>query len=101
MKTAKISQKIRALIEKAVADHLDGHDIKITHVVAEIDDDGEESISLGLQYALTPRPVDPRKSLEMRSAISDALASIGDLRIVYIHKKFDDQQEIKVFQRAS
>jgi hypothetical protein len=101
MKQPKVDAKTRKLIERAIADHRDGHDIRITHLLAEIDDEGVEGISLGLTYGLSRHPVDPRKSLELRSAISDALARIGDLRHVYIFKKFDDQQEIKVVQRAS
>jgi hypothetical protein len=96
----KVDAKTRRLIEQAVAAHSDGHDIKITHLFAEVDDEGVEGISLGLRYGLSRHPVDPRKSLDMRSAISDALARIGDLRVVYIDKEFHDQQEIKVVQRA-
>jgi hypothetical protein len=101
MKQPKVDAKTRKLIEQAIAAHSDGHDITITHLFAEIDGEGVEGISLGLRYALSQRPVDPRKSLELRSAISGALAKNGDVRHVHIYKKFDDQQEIKVFQRAS
>jgi hypothetical protein len=100
MKPPKVDAKTQKLIEQAIAEHSDGHDIKIVHLFAEVDDEGVEALALGLRYALSRRPVDPRKSLDLRLAISDALADVGDLRVVYIDKEFDDQQEIKVVQRA-
>jgi hypothetical protein len=100
MKKPTVSAKTPRLIEQAIEAHRDGHDIKITHLYAQLDDEGVDEIWLGLQYALSQRPVDPRKSLYMRSAISDALAGTGDLRVVHIDKEFHNQQEIKVIQRA-
>ncbi len=100
MKQPKVDAKTRKLIEQAVDAHRDGHDIKITDLVAELDDFGVEEIWLGLKYALSQRPVDPRKSRVMQTAISDALAAYGDLRMVYIVRSFDDRQEIEAVQRA-
>jgi hypothetical protein len=61
MKQPKVDAKTRKLIEQAIAAHSDGHDITITHLFAEIDGEGVEGISLGLRYALSQRPVDPKK----------------------------------------
>jgi hypothetical protein len=101
MKTAKLGQKTRALIEKAVADHLDGHDVKITRLFTELEDDGNECIWLGLRYALSARPVDPAVSVDMLWAVNNALSKSGDSRMVYIEREFHDQQPIKGFELAS
>ena len=94
MKHLKVDAKTRVLIEKAVAMHSDGHDIEITQLSAEIDEDGVEGLNLRLRYALSQRPVDARKSIGMISAIHDALASNGDDRFVFVEHFFDDQQPI-------
>jgi hypothetical protein len=70
MKQPKVDAKTRKLIERAIADHRDGHDITITHLLAEIDDEGVEGISLGLRYELSQRPVDVKKSIDDRRAFA-------------------------------
>lgn len=94
MKKPTVSAKTRRLIEQAVEAHRDGHDIKITHLFAKLDGDGVEEIWLGLQYALSRRPVDARNSIRMLTAISDALAHNDDDRFVFVEHFFADQQPI-------
>jgi hypothetical protein len=90
----KVDEKTRSLIEQAVERHSDGHHIKITHLYAKLDDEGVEEIWLGLQYALSERPVDARKSIKLLTAINDALALNDDDRFVFVEHYFADQQPI-------
>ena len=94
MKQPKVDAKTRKLIEQAVAAHSDGHDIKITHLFAEVDHEGVEGITLGLRYALSKRPVDVRKSLAMLTAINDSVSLNDDSRFVFIQHFFDAKQPI-------
>jgi hypothetical protein len=94
MKRPTVDAKTRRLIEQAVAAHSDGHTIKITHLSAELDDDGVEGITLGLTYGLSQRPVDAGKSLDMLTAVNDALSAQDDQRFVFIEHFFDDAQPI-------
>jgi hypothetical protein len=101
MKQPKVDAKTRKLIEQAVAAHSDGHDITITHLLAEVDDEGVEGISLGLRYALSQRPVDVKKSIEMLTAINDAVSLNDDDRFVFVQHYFADKQPIGVPNSAS
>jgi hypothetical protein len=94
MKRPNVDAKTRRLIEQAVAAHSDGHDIKIIHLFAELDDEGVEGITLGLRYALSRRPVDAGKSVGMLVAVNDALSGQDDPRFVFIEHFFDDAQPI-------
>ena len=93
-------EQTRNLIEAVVAEHLDGHDIEPCNIAIDVDDEGHESIEVGLCYKLSASPVDPAKSLDMLSAIRDALVAAGDWRVPYVEHYFDDKQEIKGMRRA-
>ena len=96
----QVDEKTRNLIEGVVSSHLDGHEIEPCNIFIEIDEDGVESIVVGLRYKLSTSPVDPARTLDMLSAISEALVNAGNWRVPYVENDFDDKQEIKVMQRA-
>ena len=95
-----IDDKTKKLIESVVVSHLDGHEIEPCNIVVDVDDDGMECLEVGLCYKLSAKPVDPAKSLDMLSALRDALVAAGDARVPYVEHYFDDNQQIKGMQRA-
>ena len=90
-----ISPETRRLIEAVVNDYLDGHRIEVGKLLTEFDEYENEYITINLRYAFSPKPVDPKISGKMLSAISDRLIASGDLRIPYVIHDFDDKQVIK------
>ncbi len=96
----QIEGDTRVLIEKVVAEHLDGHEIEPCQIVVDVDDDGSQSIEVGLCYKFSSHPVDPAKTLDMLSAITHALIASGDFRIPYVEHYFEHDQPIKGEQRA-
>ena len=90
----------RILIEGVVKQYLDGHEIAPCNIFVEYDEDGDQCLSVDLNYKLSSKPVDPANSLAMLGAIRDALVEAGDQRIPYVEHCFDDKQEIKGARRA-
>ena len=95
-----ISTETRRLIEAVVNDHLDGHRIDVEKLLTEFDEYENEYITINLRYAYSLKPVDPKISGKMLSAISDRLIGSGDFRIPYVIHDFDDKQAIKDSARA-
>jgi hypothetical protein len=90
----------RTLIESVISQHLNGHRTQPCNIFIEADEDGVESISVGLCYDLSNKPVDPEKSIDMLAALRDALIANGDNRVPYIEHYFDDSQPIRALSRA-
>ncbi len=90
----------RTLIETVIRDHLNGHDIQPCNISIETDDEGSESISVGLCYNLSEKPIDPEMSVDLLAAVRDALIAAGNDRIPYIEHYFDAKQPIGEFSRA-
>lgn len=90
----------RRTIEEIVSRFLDGHDAEPCNIFVRVDDDGEETIEIGVCYRFSERPVDTEFTYNMSVEISKALMEKGDSRTPYLRTYFDPDQSIKGFKRA-
>jgi hypothetical protein len=100
MRRYELEEDRKILIEEVVQRHLCGRSIRPCHIFEEVDDDGTRSVTVGLCYDFSERPVDPSETIAVLSALHDEFAKIGDERIVYLENYFDEKQKIKVPSRA-
>ena len=96
-----VDQKTKDLIARIVAERADGLAVTVTKVEPDVDDLGDDILSVEFKIPYSKEPFDTEKMLDIRIAIDRALQAHGDNRYIVSGFDFDDRQEIKRVRRAS
>jgi hypothetical protein len=101
MKIRPAPLHIQRLIEDVMKNHLDGHNIQAKNIRVETEVDGSQMVCVDMHYEYSTRPINPRSTINMLTALNDALSEQDDERFVYVENYFDERQKIADVQRTS
>ena len=95
-----ISDETRALIEATVREYLTGYEVEPCNVDVVEDDDNALGISVGICYGAVGKPISPKTTLELLTALRDRLVATGDGRMPFVDHYFAVDQKIEGVRRA-
>jgi hypothetical protein len=96
----EISAATRSLIEATVREFLAEYDVEPCNVVVVNDDNEALGISVGICYRAAGKPISPKTTLALNTALRDRLVRGGDVRMPFVEHYFAVDQQIADVRRA-
>lgn len=95
-----ISSETKSLIESTVREFLVGYDFEPCNVDVVDDDNNSLGISVGICYRAAGKPISPKTTLALITALRDRLVGSGDGRMPFVEHYFAADQQIAGVRRA-